>query len=443
LQTYPKSKSRPRALELLVSTRAALGDQQLRSGNSSGGIEQLMLAVDETPTDVSEKLFSVVISQIPMNLYLRNERVAAFKAAESIEAKFGHDPKHLLGITSFYLGIERGDEATRLATKAIELAPNLAQAHYLLGVGLHISLRLDEAAVEYRRALELDGSLWVARRSLADLNRASGKSEEALALYREQLNSDPKDKAARSGVVLSLLDLGRAEEGEKELDAALKDDPRNVTLLAGAAYWFVAHNDSKRSLELARRAIDIEPRYTWSQIALARALVGEKRPLEAERAIRFARQYGKFPTLDYELASVLASVGLYDEAAELLTQSFSLKDGEIEARLAGRTPARAASFLELLAPERRASIFQFTAADGPSNARILKALLAFASAANQTDKPEGIDERALVAAGKELAAGDDPMRAFRQLYVASRLLRMGKALETVTELAEAARGSVT
>ena len=86
---------------------------------------------------------------------------------------------------------------------------------------------------------------------------------------------------------------------------------------------------------MARKAIEIEPRYTWAQIALARAFLGLKRPLDAERALRFARQYGKFPTLTYELANVLSSMGLYDEAVEVLRESFTMKDGQIQAYLAG------------------------------------------------------------------------------------------------------------
>ncbi len=129
-----------------------------------------------------------------MNLYLRNEPAAAAKAAQEIEAKFGADPKRLVALSGFYIGTEQGGEAIRLATQAVQLAPDLAEAHQGLGLALHISLRLDEAAAEYKRALELDPNSKAARRSLADLDRAFGKSEEALALYRQQLEADPPTK---------------------------------------------------------------------------------------------------------------------------------------------------------------------------------------------------------------------------------------------------------
>lgn len=442
LEAFPNSKSRPRAIELLISTYASLGDIKLKDGDRAGGLQQLSLAINEAPTNISDMLFSGVVAQIPSNLYLRGEREAALDAARMIETKFGSDAKRLLALSGFYLGIEDGEEAARLAGQAVKLAPDMADAHRALGLGLHLALRLDEAAVEYKRAIDLDPNTKKAtRRSLADLNRASGKTEAALALYREQLAAEPNDRAARAGVVLSLLDLGRTEEGEKELDTALTRDPQDLILLAGAAYWFAAHNNTERALDLAQRAVQIEPRYTWSQIAMARALSGQKRPLEAERAIRFAEQYGKFPTLDYELSTVLASVGLYDEAAGVLLRSFALEQGEVATRLAGRVPARAESFTDLLAPERRASIFQFTGAELTGEARILKSLLAFVDATD-SDKQGKLNETKAAATARDFASGTDKMLAYRQIYAATRLLRRGVALPTALELIEAARSSV-
>lgn len=441
LDAHPNSTSKARATEMLVSSRASFGDELLRKGDGAGGIEQLIQAIADAPVDASEKLFSGVLYQIPLNLYVRVEAAAATRAAQSIEAKFGNDAKRLVMLSAYYVTTEQGGEAVRLTTQAVQLAPELSEAHLGLGRALHISLRLDEAAVEYKKALDLDPSSKAARRGLADLYRASGKAEEALALYRQQLESEPADKAARAGMILSLFDLGRIDEAKPELQKALETDPRDLSLLAGAAYWFAAHNDSKMAFDLARRAVEIEPRYTWSQIALARSLMAQNRPLDAERALRFARQYGRFPTLEYELASSLLAAGLYDEAAEILLQSFSLQDGQIETRLGGQALVQSANFLELLAPERRASIFQSTAADSENNARLLKALLALATATDLQASGATINEESAVAAAKEFASGDDAGRVHREVYAANRLLQKHIGFQTAFDLAAAARSS--
>lgn len=442
IATHPESKSKAHATEVLIVARAVLGDEKLKAGQSAAGVELLFLALGDATPEMSDKVFTGVISQIPLNLYARGQASEALKAAQLLETKIADNPKRLLALTGFYLEIERGDEAARVAAQVVKLAPDLAAAHNALGLALHISLRLEEAAAEYKRALELDPKTRGGRRALADLDRASGKFEEALALYREQLAAEKDDKPARVGLVISLFELNKIDEAKEELKAAIDADPRNLLLLTGSAYWLLAHGESTLALALAQKAVNVEPRYTWAQITLSRSLVAQREPLYAERSIRYARQYGKFPTLDYELASTLASLGLYEEASEALLSSFTLKDGQIETRLANRVPARGATFIELLALERQASIFQPLAADTEDNSRILKALLTFTVAMNPAGTDAKIDEAAAVGAARDFAAGKDERRAYRQLYAASRLLQRGLAFQTVLELSDAAREGV-
>jgi tetratricopeptide (TPR) repeat protein len=438
----PKSVAVRRAQELIVSARASLGDQKLQAGDVPGGLEQFQLALSEAPTDMSDRLFTEVIARIPMNLFLRGQREAALEAARRVEALAKLNPARLLAVTQFYLAIEDVKEANRLAELTVQNAPEIASAHQALGAARHIALRLEEAEAEYAKALALNPKLTSAKLSLADMKRASEKSEEALALYREVLEADPKNNPARAGVVLSLLESGKQEEAVQEINATLQDPEKasNLPLLVGAAYWFMARGDAARALDFAQRALALEPRYSWAQMTYARALVADKRPLDAERVLRFARNYSRFPTLDYELANVLASVGLYDEAVAQLAKSFSLKDGQIETKLAGRLPAKAATFTELLAPERRAAIFQNRTADSDANAKMLKALLTFTNALNAGGRAPAEDELATLA--QEFIIGDDPMRTYRQLYVASKFLKKGVALSTVLDLMENATTGV-
>lgn len=440
---HPKSVAVLRANELIVAAHATLGDKKLQAGDVNGGLEQFRLALSEAPSDMTDRLFTEVIARIPLNLFLRGQRAPAIEAAHQAETLAKLNSKRLLALAEFYLTIEEAGEANRIAELATQLSPDSAAAHQALGAARHIALRLDEAETEYARALALDSRSAAAKVALANLKRAAGKTQDALALYREQVKADPKHNSARAGLVISLLELGRKDEAEQELNSALQDQERarNLPLLVGAAYWFVAHDDPGRGLELAQKAVAIEPRYSWAQIALAHALVANKNPLEAERALRFARQFGRFPTLDYELAGVLASIGLYDEAFQELARSFTLKDGQIETRLAGRHPARAASFTELLAPERRAAIFQAAAADTVANAGMLKALLVLANALNP---PEGRspNEDEVLAAAQDFIKGDDAMRTYRQVYVAGKLLRKGVALLSIVELMDQATRGV-
>jgi Flp pilus assembly protein TadD len=440
VKANPDSPQTLRAQELLTSARAALGDEKIRAGDHAAGVELFRAAVAEAPATMSDKLFAEVIAQLPANLYVLGEREAGLELARAVEARAEGSAPRLLSVASFFLGIEQPEEAARLAQAAVALKPDMAAAHQALGVAHRFSLKLDEAAAEFARASELDPQNASSRRALAELRRATGKAEEAAALYKEMLAANAEDGNARSGLVLSLFDAGRRDEAERELQSALTGEAKDLPLLVGASYWHAAHGDGARALELAEKALAFEPRFgwAWARVAQGRALLALKRPLEAERAFRTARRFGNFATLDYELAAALAAAGLYDEAAEQLAHSFTLREGKIAARLAGRVESSAADFNELLAPERRASLAQFEGASTAEEARSLKALLAL----NYATAPNASDERAAAEAAREFAAGDDVMRAYRNVYAANRLEQMGAAHAESLARAEAAIGGV-
>ena len=438
---HPRSNLKTRAMELIVSAHAELGDAKLKAGDAEAGTAEFKLAVAAVPTDMSDKLFNEVVSQIPSNLFMRGQQIAATEVAHAIEELVKDNGMRMLNLAAFYLGVEDAENALRIANIVIKMSPESSPAYQARAAAHRIALRLEESAADYARALELSSKSTFAKRSLAELRRATGKTDEALTLYRELLSGDPTNEFSRTGLVVSLFELGKKEEAEREFESALKDLPNSLALLSGTAYWFAAHNEGPRAVELAQQAVQLEPRYIWGHIALARGLLTQRRPLDAERVLLLARSYGRFPTLDYEMASVLAAAGLYDEAASSLS-SFALKNNQIETWLAGRIMSRADSFTELIAPERRASIFQFTAADSDANARSLKALLALKSALNPSGGREAIKESEVLSAAREFVNGDDQMRAFRRLYLTGRLLEFDVALPVAMEMMEAVTSEV-
>jgi len=436
IEDFPKSNEITRASELITSARAALGDEKFRAGEKENGIELFKLAVREVPKPVSDKLFSEVVLQIPNSLFFRGEAKAAVEIVRLIEEKADGNAKQLLGVATFYLGMENAADAKRLVEKAVALEANLPAAYQTLGLAHRLDFQLEESANAYQKALELDANSIVSRRGLAEMKRATGKASEAVALYREILAKDAADGAAQTGLILALLDAENKTEAESEMQKSLEANPNNFLLLVGAAYWYAAHNDGGRAIELAEKAVAIEPRYTWARIALARGFMQQKRPSEAEKTLLAARQYGDFPTLDYELAAARFQSGFYREAAEGLQKKFSVTDGLIKTQLGGRVTKDAKNFTELLAAERRASIFQTLAADNLETADKLKSLLDF------SQKLETSSDDSTAAAAEEFVKGDDKMKLHRQLFAADQLLQKRKALPKVLELTKAAIGGV-
>lgn len=437
LKDFSQSAEKTRALELIVSARAAIADEKLRLNEIESGVEMFKLAVKDAPATFSDKFFSEVMLQIPSNVFWRGQREAALEIAQTIEAKSGDNPKQLIGLAGFYLGTENASEARRLANKALGIEPNLPNAHQILGLAYRMNFQPEESAAAYAKALELDPGSIVSKRSLAEMKRASGTPEEAIILYREILATSPDDRIAQTGLALALFDSGKKTEAEAEMNKAFDTNPNNLLLLVGAAYWYAANSDGSKAVELAQKAVAIEPRYTWAHIALARGFLLQKQPLEAEKTLLIARQYGNFPTLDYEIAAAKMQAGFFREAAEELSKNFRVEGENVRTLLGGRVAKSSKSFIELLSQERRASIFQPLAADDLESSNKLRALLEF----NQKLNSPKIDEAELAESAENFVKGDDKMKLHRQLFAADQLLRKKAALAKVYELAQAAIGN--
>lgn len=439
IKNFPASAEIPKAQTFMVTARAELGIMRLQAKDIKGGVEFYRLAIEESPAPVPNEMFSKVLIGLPVSLYTLNERGAAFDIAKLIEEKVGANAAQVLDLSRFYLNVEYGTEAIRLAQKAVELAPDSAAAYQTLAAANRLNFRLDDAAAAYAKAAELEGESAVSKLSLAEMKRALGKSDEAITIYREILAKEPENKPAQAGLTLALFDTGKRPEAEAEMKKALEADAQNARLMTGAAYWYAARGLNEQAIEYSRRAIAIEPRNVWSYIAQARALTAQGKPLEAEKTLLLARQYSDFPTLDYELATVRLAAGLYREAAETLQRSFKVnKDGTVETYLGNRILADAGGFTELLSLERRVALFETNAADNEEGAKKLKSLLEFIQKLVTEDTTE--DELALAA--EQFAVGDDNMRLHRQLFAANRLLQKKKALPKVLELMQAAISGV-
>ncbi len=438
IKNFPDSSEKTRALELLVSARAAVADEKLRLNETASGVELFKRAVADAPKPMSDKLFTEIVLQIPTNLFFRGQIDSANEVAKTIEEKAEGNAKQLLGLATYYLGTENAAEAGRLADKAIVLEPGLPAAFQTLGLASRLNFQMDAAASAYAKALELDSGSIISRRSLAEMQRSLEKPNEAIALYREILAKDVTDASAQTGLILALFDADKKAEAESEMAKSLESNPNNLSLLVGASYWYAAHGQGAKAIELAEKAVAVEPRYTWARIAMARGLLREKRPLEAERALLVARQYGNFPTLDYEIAAARMSAGFYREAFDELKKSFVVKDGIIETKLGGRVSSKGKNFIELLGPERRASIFQPLAADSTEDAQKLKSLLEFFQNLDSSDASTA----AITESGDEFIKGEDKMKLHRQIFIANRLLEKKIALPKVLELTKSAVGGV-
>jgi superkiller protein 3 len=146
------------------------------------------------------------------------------------------------------------DEAIACHQKALELDPNLAQAHVNLGSALHDKGQEEPALACYKKALELDPKHAMAHANLADLltNAADPRlcdPVRALAHARKATELEPKSAMNWGNLGEACYRIGQWQEAIANLDkglALLKRDDGEIFFFLAMAHHRAGHKDEAR-----------------------------------------------------------------------------------------------------------------------------------------------------------------------------------------------------
>jgi non-specific serine/threonine protein kinase len=182
--------------------------------------------------------------------------------------------------------IQQADEASR---KALELDPELAEAHASRGLAASLRKHYDEAKKEFEIAMRLAPNLFEPYYFYARNCYSQGELEKAVQWFERANHVNPEDYQAAMLMASALHGLGRAEEARTAYQRGLSAAQKHLLLHPGdaRALYFGANalsqvGDRERSLEWAGRALELEgeePQVLYN-VACVYALLGE-----AERAI--------------------------------------------------------------------------------------------------------------------------------------------------------------
>ncbi len=173
------------------------------------------------------------------------------------------------------------EQAIQSYHRALELNPNLDEAHHQLGfVYLHIGL-LDKAQEEIEKALAINPGNTLARYRLGVIDMCRGKYQEAFQIFNSTpLEQNPSLLAFYTSN--ALFRLGRNEEASALIERFLKDYPKdeggavtsvNAMMLAQAGKRGEAEETIQRALEIGRSYAHFH--HTSYNIASAYALMNQ------------------------------------------------------------------------------------------------------------------------------------------------------------------------
>ena len=154
------------------------------------------------------------------------------------------------------------------ADRALSLSPELAAAHMARGyVLLAADFDWHGAEAEYRRAMELAPNDGYAKFSLGNQHAAFGDVEQAIALTREALATEPLRANWYTWLAAYLSGLNRLDEAERAIRRAIELQPGAVGIHEQLTVIKIQRRDAQAALAAAQQ----EAPGVWQDIALALA----------------------------------------------------------------------------------------------------------------------------------------------------------------------------
>lgn len=174
------------------------------------------------------------------------------------------------------------DDAILDYSCAIQLAPDTADYYNDRGSAYYWLQRDAEARADYMRVLELDPEAGYAYNNVANLYASIGDYEQALTYYDRAIElPSGNDEITHTNRAIILMDTGRYEEAQADLDSARAINADYESLYLTQAGLYSIQNDAAQAAENYRRWLEItetalhEPQYLLNRSYVTSMTTGD------------------------------------------------------------------------------------------------------------------------------------------------------------------------
>jgi len=193
-----------------------------------------------------------------------------------------------LGVLLYNQG--RIEEAMVQFRKAVQLVPNNCEELNNLGLALAAQGRFDEAIENYRKALQNNPNYYEAANDLGNALAAKGRFDEAIENYRKALQINPNYYKAANDLGNALAAQGRLDEAIENFHKALQIKPDFTEALNNLGNALTLKGRFDEAIENYRKVIQIHPNLSVTLYNLGNALAAKGRFDEAIENYRKALQ---------------------------------------------------------------------------------------------------------------------------------------------------------
>jgi tetratricopeptide (TPR) repeat protein len=177
-----------------------------------------------------------------------------------------------VGLGDALKALGRPDEAAENLRRALKLKPRLAEAHLSLGNALRAQDRLDEAAECFRNAIGLNPDYAEAYSNLGNVLREQGDLDAAIASFRKALEFRPEMAGAHNNLGMALQIQGKLDEAAVSFEQALMHKPDYAEAGINVGHVFREQGKLDAAIGCYRKVLELSPGIAEAHSGLAGAL---------------------------------------------------------------------------------------------------------------------------------------------------------------------------
>ncbi|HEY2974826.1 MAG TPA: tetratricopeptide repeat protein [Pyrinomonadaceae bacterium] len=212
-------------------------------------------------------------------------------------------------------------EAEKEFRKAIELNPNYATAHHWFSLLLSVRQRREEAFKEITRALEIEPLSRILNNDYGQKLFNDGQTDQAIDQFKKTLELYPDFATAHSNLALALAKAGKYQEAVNEQNQAIALAGRKSLLIAQMGYIYGVMGNRREAEKLLEELLERKERVGNYYVSIIYAGLGDKNKVfeylekayqQRELLVPYITIYSYFDFLrgDPRYQDLITSIGL-------------------------------------------------------------------------------------------------------------------------------------